>query len=122
MSLSQEKAFSFRDDHKPSYTSTLSVDQFLALESTSELILLDVRLAEDFQKDPKLIPGAQYKDPESLPHWINQLDQSKEIVVYCVAGRWVSQKVAFLLSEAGLKVRSLEGGIEAWKKESNKLN
>ncbi|MDB9968193.1 hypothetical protein OAE08_00790 [Gammaproteobacteria bacterium] len=29
-------------------------------------------------------------------------------------GKWVSQKVAYLLDEAGIAIRSLEGGFNAW--------
>lgn len=115
--MSQSDDFSFRSNYRPAYTNTLSVAQFLELQASSELIVLDVRLAEDFEKDPTLIPGAEYKNPEQLPSWLSQLDKSKEVVVYCVAGRWVSQKVAYLLNEAGVNVKSLEGGVEAWKEK-----
>lgn len=77
-------------------------------------MVLDVRLQEDFAKNPNLIPGSTYRNPEDLHNWISQIDKSKEVVVYCVAGKWVSQKVAYLLGEAGIKVRSLEGGFDAW--------
>jgi thiosulfate sulfurtransferase len=76
--------------------------------------VLDVRLEEDFAKNPNLIPGSTYRNPEDLPNWISQIDKSKEVVVYCVAGKWVSQKAAFLLDEAGITVRRLEGGFNAW--------
>jgi len=76
--------------------------------------VLNVRLEEDFAKSPNLIPCSTYRNPEDLPNWISQIDKSKEVVVYCVAGKWVSQKVAFLLDEAGITVRRFEGGFNAW--------
>jgi rhodanese-related sulfurtransferase len=35
--------------------------------------------------------------------------------VYYVAGKWVSQKGAYLLNERGIEVLSLIGGLNAWK-------
>ncbi len=116
-SLSQVETFEFRDEFRPKYENTLSVEQLADLQKEENIIVLDVRLAEDFALNPTLIAGAEYKNPEILPSWLNQLDRSKEVVVYCVAGRWVSQKVAHLLNEAGFKVSSLEGGLEAWSKQ-----
>ena len=75
--------------------------------------MLDVRLEEDFAENPNLIPSSTYLNPEDLPNWISQINKSKE-VVYCLAGKWVSQKVAYLLDEAGIAIRSLEGGFNAW--------
>lgn len=38
--------------------------------------------------------------------------------MYCVKGKWVSQKAAKYLSEHGFDVRSLDGGIDAWDAQS----
>lgn len=84
-------------------------------QANASPIMLDVRLKEDFAKDPVLIPGAIYKNPEDLPTWLASLDKDKEVIVYCVAGKWVSQKVAYMLNQSGVKVHSLEGGFNAWK-------
>jgi rhodanese-related sulfurtransferase len=115
----QVEIFEFRNDFRPGYDNTLSIEQLADLQKEGNIIVLDVRLEEDFALDPTLISGAEYKNPEILPTWINQIDKSKEVVVYCVAGRWVSQKVAHLLDEAGINVRSLEGGLEAWKEKQD---
>jgi rhodanese-related sulfurtransferase len=116
--FSQTKDFEFRNDYRPSFDQTISIEQLLNSQGTSKTTILDVRLAEDFAKDPILIPGAIYKNPEELSTWIAQLDKDKEVVVYCVAGKWVSQKVAHVLSQSGIRVQSLEGGIKAWKQYS----
>lgn len=112
--IAEEVDFQFRSDDRPAFNRSISVAELKQLRDSEELVVLDVRLAEDFAESPALIPGSTYQNPESLPDWVGQLDKSKQVVVYCVAGKWVSQKVAFLLDESGIKVRSLEGGLQAW--------
>ena len=45
--------------------------------------------------------------------WLIGVPRTRPVVVYCVAGRWVSQKAATLLEREGLDVYSLEGGLQA---------
>jgi len=118
-SFSQDYPFVFRNSDRPTFEEHITVTQLSKKLDESSLILLDVRLKEDFDKDPTLIPGATYVDPEYLPEWSALLSADSEVVVYCVAGKWVSQKVAFLLSEQGINVSSLSGGIQAWKQSNN---
>lgn len=113
-SFAQEPGFQFRNDDRPTFSKSVDIEQLKKLQASEEVLILDVRLEEDFAKNPDLIPGSSYRNPEDLPTWISQLDKSKEVVVYCVAGKWVSQKVAYLLDEAGITVHSLEGGFDAW--------
>jgi rhodanese-related sulfurtransferase len=119
LSFSQEGEFKFRNDDRPLFDKIITVEQLSVLQANDDIVLLDVRLAEDLAADPKLIPGALYKNPEELPNWIKSLDKSKDVVVYCFGGKWVSQKVAHLLEESGIVVQSLEGGIETWKLTKN---
>lgn len=115
VAASQVEEFEFKNDFRPGYDKFLTIDQLVKLQNNDDIVVLDVRLQEDFASDPVLVPGANYKNPEELPVWISQIDKTKPVVVYCVAGKWVSQKVAYLLSESGISVQSLEGGIQAWK-------
>jgi len=114
-SFSQDTPFVFRNTDRPTFDEQITVPQLLKKLGDKRLILLDVRLKEDFDKEPTLIPGATYMDPEYLPEWSASLSSDSKVVVYCVAGKWVSQKVAFMLSEQGLDVSTLSGGIKAWK-------
>ena len=108
----------FKDDYRPEFTNTISAGE---LESSPEVLLLDVRLKEDFARDPALIPGAVYRDPEAIDEWSSQLSTETPIVVYCVAGKWVSQKAATLLAEKGFSVRSLDGGLRAWRAQASPI-
>ncbi len=110
------KQSSFRNDERPAFAKSITVKELSEKVEANQVLLLDVRLKEDFERDTQLIPGATYLDPEKLATWSATLPRDAEIVVYCVAGKWVSQKVAALLHAQGLRVSSLAGGIEAWKK------
>ena len=112
--LAQQSSLEFRDDFRPTFSNTVTVDKLKQKLSSGDVIVIDVRLEEDFIKDPNLIPGAVRQNPESLQQWISTLNKDDEVVVYCVAVKWVSNKVAFLLDQAGVPVQSLVGGITAW--------
>jgi rhodanese-related sulfurtransferase len=103
----------FRNDDRPEYTRTTTVDALRALDP-ARVTVVDVRLKEDFEASPTMIPGAVRHDPEAIADWASHLPKDKPVVVYCVKGKWVSQKAATYLSERGIDVRSLEGGINAW--------
>jgi molybdopterin/thiamine biosynthesis adenylyltransferase/rhodanese-related sulfurtransferase len=83
-----------------------------SLDSGSEMFLLDVREPYEFDfahlKDSKLVPLGQLADR------IEELDKSKDIVVYCHTGVRSARAVEFLKSNGFTKVRNLKGGIKSW--------
>ena len=81
----------------------------------AEIALLDVRRRPAFDADPRLIPGAAWKDPEQVGTWAAGLSQDQRVVAYCVHGHEVSRDVVDRLRALGIEAASLEGGIEAWK-------
>ncbi len=86
--------YEFRSDDRPAYDRAVSVEQLDALQMQGAAIL-DVRLSEDFDADPRLIPNAYYRDPEAIESWARTMTPgARPVVVYCVRGRWVSQKAA----------------------------
>lgn len=109
----QSDDYDFRNDYRPTYTKTVNVDQLIALDKTG-VTIVDVRLPEDFAESPKLIRGAVHRNPEDIKDWISEIPRDKPVVLYCVKGKWVSQKAATYLYENGYDVFSLEGGIYAW--------
>ena len=76
--------------------------------------VIDVRRSSDRQSDPSGIAGAEWKDPEKVAEWGEDLG-SGEVVVYCVRGGSVSRSVQEKLREKNIDVRFVEGGLEAWK-------
>ncbi len=85
------------------------------LSKETPLQLLDVRRAEDLEKDPAGIPGAVWHDPGTLEQWSASLEPEPEIILYCVRGGSVSETVLEHLHSKGLNARFIEGGLEAWK-------
>ena len=79
--------------------------------------LVDVRRAEAFGADQAVIIGAIHRPPESVSDWRAELAKNRDVVVYCVHGREVSQGIAKALQNAGIKAAYLEGGIAGWKEQ-----
>lgn len=78
-------------------------------------LILDVRRVADREAVPEQLPGAQWKNPEQLAEWVDNLPKDQNIVLYCARGGSVSNSVLDALQAKGLKARFIEGGIEGWK-------
>ena len=77
-----------------------------------EVILLDVR--EHWEWERAHLEGAIHIPLDELGLRLGELDASQEIVAYCHVGER-SMDACLLLWDAGFrKVRSMNGGIEAW--------
>jgi len=81
----------------------------------ARMALLDVRRRPAVDAEPRLIPGAVWRDPEQVDRWVAELNPKWSVVVYCVHGHEVSHGVADRLRGLGFDAVLLEGGIEAWK-------
>jgi rhodanese-related sulfurtransferase len=80
----------------------------------AEVLVIDVRRRSDFEAQKRLIPGAEWKDPEKVEAWGKDLPKDKPVIVYCVRGGSVSQSVSARLADEQVQVRYLEGGLAAW--------
>jgi adenylyltransferase/sulfurtransferase len=81
-------------------------------ERNSELVVVDVR--EPHEYEIAHIDGAKLIPLGELPNRLNELDGHAEIVTHCHHGLR-SMKALEILKAAGFaKVRSLQGGIDAW--------
>lgn len=82
-------------------------------------IILDVRTADDFDADPRLLPASR--------RWHFQAVLStaefagRDVVVLCQRGSTLSQGVAALLRNERIKAETLEGGFDAWRKAGGQL-
>jgi rhodanese-related sulfurtransferase len=94
---------------------TISVDKLARLLGTPKCpTLIDVRIDEDFEKSPRLIPGSVRRAYDQTAAWTSQVRGSSAIVV-CQRGAKLSQGVAALLRHEGIAADILEGGYEAWR-------
>jgi rhodanese-related sulfurtransferase len=80
-----------------------------------DIVLIDVRRKEDYDKDPGMIPGAEWRDPTHVEDWADRLTADKDIIIYCVRGGSVSNSIVDALLGKNLKAQFIEGGIEAWR-------
>lgn len=77
--------------------------------------ILDVRRGNDRDSSSERLAGASWKDPEKLAEWADELPKNQDIVLYCVRGGAVSNRVVDALQAKGLNACFIEGGIEGWK-------
>ncbi|MCK3779447.1 sulfurtransferase/chromate resistance protein [Ensifer sesbaniae] len=75
--------------------------------------LIDVRIDEDFDADPRLIPGSHRRDYRRVQDWMKDVDRTAAIII-CQQGKKLSHGVAAWLRHAGIAADVLEGGFEAW--------
>lgn len=85
------------------------------LAKNDPIVLIDVRRKSDVTADPALIPGAVWRDPESVSSWAGTVSPEQEVVIYCVRGGSVSKATLETLRTAGLNATYVEGGLAAWK-------
>jgi rhodanese-related sulfurtransferase len=97
-----------------SYT-TISPEKLSRLIGTANTpALIDVRTAEDFAEDPRLIPGAIRHKADEAPHWAEDYLERPAVVI-CLRGQKLAQGTAAWLRHANVAAETLEGGFEAWK-------
>ena len=81
------------------------------LQSGADVTLLDVR--EPWEAEIAALPGAVLIPLGELPDRVGELDPDREVVAYCHGGVR-SLRAAGVLQAAGLRVRSMAGGIDGW--------
>lgn len=79
-----------------------------------QIVLLDVR--EPHEWEICHLEGAVLIPLRELPEQLHRLDPTREYVVYCKSGARSAQ-AARILQSAGLRVKHLRGGINAWARE-----
>ena len=77
-------------------------------------IILDVRIPDDFDDDPRIIPGAIKRDFDKINALADEF-AGDHLVIYCQKGLKISQGTAALLRDRGVQATILEGGQFAWR-------
>lgn len=83
--------------------------------------IIDVRREADYAASGETLPGATWRNPETVDAWIGALPSTQDVVIYCVRGGGVSNSVVDRLRAAGVRARFIEGGIEAYRAGGGKL-
>jgi len=76
--------------------------------------IVDVRIDEDFNDDPRIIPGA-FRQPFTRIAELAPDLLSKSVVVYCQKGLKISEGAAAVLRAHDVKAEVLEGGQFGWR-------
>ena len=97
-----------------SSVNSLSIEKLARLIGTPRCpMILDVRIPEDFEADPFLVPGSVRCAHEDVPAQAAGY-AGKSVVVVCQKGKKLSEGAAAWLRHAGAEAETLEGGTMAW--------
>jgi len=77
--------------------------------------LIDVR--EPHEYEIARIEGAKLIPVNRLPERVNELDSSRDVILYCHHGQRSARALEFLRQSGFRKVKHLRGGIEAWSRQ-----
>ncbi|MDX8537919.1 chromate resistance protein [Mesorhizobium abyssinicae] len=95
-------------------TTEITVQQLCRLVGLPDApVLIDVRIDEDYQADPRLLPASCRRNFRTVANWAGEFTGSR-VVIICQKGQKLSQGVAAWLRHEGIEAESLEGGFEAW--------
>ncbi|TIX37219.1 MAG: sulfurtransferase, partial [Mesorhizobium sp.] len=95
-------------------TTEITVQQLSRLVGLPDApVLIDVRIDEDCQADPRLLPASCRRNFRTVANWAGEFTGSR-VVIICQKGQKLSQGVAAWLRHEGIEAESLEGGFEAW--------
>ncbi len=82
------------------------------LDQGDNIFLLDVR--EPFEYEFCRLAGAKLVPLAEVPARLHELDETREIVVYCHAGVRSARAVNWMRQAGFNRVKNLVGGIDAW--------
>lgn len=93
---------------------TITTAQLSRLIGTPDApVVIDVRIDEDVERDPRMLPGAVSRDFRTVAGWAAE-QAGRSVAVICQRGQKLSEGVAAWLRQAGARAETLEGGFEAW--------
>jgi rhodanese-related sulfurtransferase len=96
-----------------SYTSISPDKLFRLIGTPSAPAIIDVRIDEDVDADPRLIPGALRRSHRNVNDWASSLS-GQSVVVICHKGQKLSEGTAAWLRHGNVAAEILEGGQVAW--------
>ncbi len=76
--------------------------------------IIDVRIDEDFDDDPRMIPGSR-RHVFSKTETLAQSLAGSNVIIYCQKGLKISQGTAAILRTKGIQAEVLKGGQFAWR-------
>jgi rhodanese-related sulfurtransferase len=99
----------------------ITVPQLARLIGTPKApIIVDVRIDEDFDEDPRLIPTAFRHPYREIASLVPEL-RGSHVVVTCQKGKKLSEGAAAVLRHHGLSAEFLVGGSVAWRDQKEPM-
>jgi superoxide dismutase, Fe-Mn family len=94
----------------------VSVEEVKAmLEAGKPVQIIDARPRHSMSRQPDILEGATWRDPDRVQEWSGELSKSDPVVVFCVYGFHVGCKTAITLRDLGFDAKYMTGGHSAWK-------
>jgi Fe-Mn family superoxide dismutase len=94
----------------------VSVEEVKAmLEAGKPAQIIDARPWHSMSREPDIMEGATWRDPDRVQEWSGELSKSDPVVVFCVYGFHVGCKTAIALRDLGFDAKYMTGGHSAWK-------
>lgn len=95
----------------------ITTSQLAKLVGTPDCpMLLDVRIDEDFEDAPTLIPGAKRISFRAMNSFAAENGgSSKRVIIYCQKGLKISLGAAAILRDYGWQAETLKGGHLGWR-------
>jgi Fe-Mn family superoxide dismutase len=85
------------------------------LADRSSVLVVDVRLPDDYAASGLRMPDVAWHDPGRVEEWGPRLSRGRKVVVSCVYGFEVSLEAASALRRLGYDADILAGGLAAWR-------
>jgi Fe-Mn family superoxide dismutase len=100
---------------RPAVPPALGVTAEEVLADRTSMLLVDVRLPDDYAGSGLRIPDVAWHDPKRVEEWGPRLSRGRKVVVSCVYGFEVSLEAAAALRRLGYDADILAGGLAAWR-------
>ena len=90
------------------------------MDNGHELLVADLRGALDHEADPYTIRGALRMTAEELEQRHHEIPRDQDVILFCACpNEATAAKMALMLRSKGVtRVRSLVGGIDAWRERA----
>lgn len=98
----------------PNFPEVADVDPQDVLSHKKDVVLIDVRRADEFTGELGHIPGATLLTLDQLPGQLETLPKDKTIVFVCRSGGRSAQATAFALDNGFTDVYNMKGGMLLW--------
>jgi Fe-Mn family superoxide dismutase len=85
------------------------------LDAGSPVQMIDARPWPSVAREPEVMQGATWRDPERVQEWAAELSKTEPVVVYCAYGFHVGCRTAIALRNLGFDAKFMTGGHSAWK-------